>query len=255
MTMLAYTWWTAWRAAWANRRGFATQVALMLANDVVWVGFWFLVFSEVGEIRGWRLDDVLLLFALLTASAGAALGAFHNSRQIGAVVLDGQLDTALSLPVPTLPYLLVRRVETLFVGDLLFGILLFAVLGDPTPQRTLLFLFGIVCGTTVIMGFLILVGSTVFVAGRNEAGEMGFHALLLLSSYPVDVFTGGAKLLLYVVVPSAFVTSIPARMVSEPDTTMLVAMAAVAAVFASAGWAAFTLGLRRHTSGALWHQA
>jgi ABC-2 type transport system permease protein len=101
-------------------------------------------------------------------------------------------------------------------------------------------------------GFLVLTGSLAFFVGRGEGGELGFHSILLLSSYPVDVFAGLAKVVLYTVVPAAFVSSVPARLVTSFDVGRAAALAAVAACFALAGWAAFTAGLRRYASGAVW---
>lgn len=74
MTALALTWVTAWREALANRRGFWTQVTLMVVNDIVWILFWILFFRRVGEVRGWAVDDVLVLLAILTTSAAGFSG-------------------------------------------------------------------------------------------------------------------------------------------------------------------------------------
>ena len=190
MRAITATWATAWAEAWSNRRGFWTQVGLMFVNDVVWLVFWVLFFRRVGQVRGWNICQILVLFAVLTTSAGFVLGMMNNVRRIGLLAAGGELDSALSLPVPTLPHLLVRRIETLFVGDLFFGLVIFALFGDPTPRRLVVFIFGVTCAVLLITGFLILLGSLSFFIGRNEGGELGFHALLLFSSYPVDIFTG-----------------------------------------------------------------
>ena len=63
MRALAVTWQTAWREAWANRRGFWTQVTVMVINDVVWIVFWVLFFHRVGTVRGWNVDQLLVLLA------------------------------------------------------------------------------------------------------------------------------------------------------------------------------------------------
>ena len=54
------------------------------------------------------------------------------------------------------------------------------------------------------------------------------------------------------VVPAAFVSSVPAHLLDSFATGEAALLAAVSAAFAGAGWAAFTLGLRRYTSGAVW---
>ena len=123
------TWLGSMAEAWSNRRGFWVQVTAMIANDAVWVLFWLFFFRRFVSIRGWEFSDLVVLYAVLTMSAGFVLGLLANSRLIGQAIADGQLDAALGLPVPTLPYLLVRRIDVTFIGDMFFGLGLFLVLG------------------------------------------------------------------------------------------------------------------------------
>jgi ABC-2 type transport system permease protein len=241
--------------AWANRAAFWTQVTVMVVNDVAWIAFWVLFFDRVGTIRGWDASGVLLLLAVFTTAAGFVLGFFANARSLGRIVSDGQLDAVLALPVPTLPYLLVRRVNTTNLGDVAFGLVLFAVAGRPSWDRCLVFAVGVVASVVLLTGFLVLTGSLAFISGRDDVGELSFHAILLLASYPVDVFGGVAKVVLYTAVPAAFIGSVPAKLVESFDPLVALALAGAAAAFAAAGWAAFRLGLRRYTSGAVWTQA
>lgn len=245
----------AFAEAWANRSAFWTQVTIMVVNDLAWIAFWLLFFDRVGTVRGWDARSVLLLLAVLTTGAGIVLGVFANARSIGRLAANGELDAALALPVPTLPYLLVRRVNATNLGDVAFGLLLFLVAGSPSWSRVLLFLFGVVVCAVLLTGFLVATGSLSFFAGRDDAGELSFHAMLLLSSYPVDVFGGAAKVLLYTVLPAAFVASVPARLMESFSLRTALVTAGVAVLFAALGWATFTLGLRRYTSGATWTQA
>lgn len=241
--------------AWANRSAFWTQVAMMVANDLAWIAFWVLFFDRVGSVRGWDTDGVLMLLAILTTGAGFVLGVLANARSIGRVVAGGELDAALVLPVPTLPYLLVRRVNTTNLGDVLFGIGLFLVAGSPSWSRALLFVSGTVTAAVLLTGFLVLTGSLAFFSGREDMGELSFHAILLLSSYPVDVFGGFAKVLMYTALPAAFVASVPAKLMESFDPVLAAVTFGVALGFAVAGWAAFDAGLRRYTSGAVWTSA
>ncbi len=252
---VAVTFRSAWREALANRAGFWSQIAIMVVNDVVWIVFWFLFFDRIGTIRGWDLDRLIVLFAILTTAGGIVLGLLNNARHTGQLAATGALDSALALPVSPLMYLLFRRVEAVNVGDLIFGVVLFGVFGNPTPQRTLLFVFGVFCAVLILAGFLILVGSASFWAGRNDAGDLGFHAIVLFSNYPVDIFGGVTRIFLYAVVPAGFVTSAPARLVDDFDPWWAAGTAAVALGVATGGWLAFSLGLRRYTSGAAWTRA
>jgi ABC-2 type transport system permease protein len=238
----------------SNRAALVSQVTIMVVNDIVWVVFWVLFFRRVGSVRGWDGDRILLLLAVLTSAGGIALGILANARRVGTLAVDGHLDSVLALPVPPLAHLLVRRIEAVNVGDLVFGVLLFLTLGRPTVARTAVFVGAVAAVAVLLTGFLVLTGSLAFFIGRNEGGELGFQAMILLGAYPVDIFAGAIKVLLYTVVPAAFVSSVPARLIEDFDVVDALWLAGVAGTFALAGWTAFTLGLRRYTSGSVWTQ-
>lgn len=254
--MVAATMRTAFAEAWAKRSSFWFQVGVMVTNDMFFVAFWILFFGEVESVRGWDVDRTLLLLAILATVTGAALGLFPNARRLGEMISDGRIDAALALPADPLRYLLARSVDPSMLGDLIFGPLLFVALGDLTPQRIALFVLGSAVGTVVFLSFLVLLASTTFfVGGRGEHSELGFQALLMLSSYPPDIFAGATKLLLFTAVPAAFVTGLPTRLVDDFSIELAGVMAAVAVAFAAAAYAAFSAGLRRYRSGSVWTQA
>jgi viologen exporter family transport system permease protein len=93
------------------------------------------------------------------------------------------------------------------------------------------------------------------VGGRGEQADLGFQALLILSSYPLDVFGGLTKLLMFSVIPAAFITGVPVHLVDGFRWTTLAALVGAAAVSALAARAAFRSGLRHYRSGALWTRA
>jgi len=255
MRALAATMRNALAEAAANRAALASQMTVMIVNDIAWIAFWVLFFHRVGNLHGWDSQRILLLLAVLTTSGGVTLGLLANARRIGTMAVEGELDAVLALPVPPLAYLLLRRVEPTNLGDMAFGLILFAVAGSPTIERTAVFLCVVIAASTLMTGFLVLTGSLSFFLGRSEGGELGFHAILLMGSYPVDLFAGVAKVVLYTIVPAAFVSSVPARLIDSFDVVEAMWLALAAAVFAFAGWLTFTVGLRRYTSGSVWTRA
>jgi ABC-2 type transport system permease protein len=243
---------SAFADAAARRTAFWSQVTAMIVNDAAWVAFWLIFFRRVGVVRGWDAHRVLLLFAVLTTAAGLVLGLLSNTRRIPQLVAEGALDETLALPVPPLRHLLVRRVDTVNLGDVAFGVILFIIAGRPTPTRVAIYLVGTAAGAAVLTGFLLAAGSLVFFTGRGQPGDLGLHAILLLASYPADVFTGTAKALLYTAVPAAFVAAVPARLVDRFNATEALSLLGAGCLFAFLGWALFTLGLRRYASGSMW---
>lgn len=236
----------------ARRASFAGQVTVMVVNDVALLVFWVIFFQRVPSVRGWDVDAVLTLFAVLAVAGGLVLGILSNSRRIPYLVTSGALDETLTLPVDPLAHLLVRTTTPVNFGDVVFGTVLFAVRGHPTPQRVALFVLGVAAAVAVLTAFFVLTGSLVFFAGRDEPGTLGMHAMLLLSFYPADIFNGALRVLLYTAVPAAFVAAVPARLVEDPSWGRAGLLLAVAAVFVVLARRVFTLGLRRYTSGSAW---
>ena len=246
---------TAFAEVLANRASLSVQVLSMVVNDLVWVVFWVLFFDRVGDLGGWDRDQILVLQAVLTAAGGLSLGLTSNARRVGSMAVDGELDAVLALPVPPLPYLLLRKVEPVNLGDLAFGVVLFLVAGHPTPARLATFVVVVLASMVLLTSFLVLTGSLAFFVGRADPGELGFHSILLLGAYPVDLFAGSVRLLLFTVVPAAFVSAVPARLVEDLELGRAAALGGAAATFAVLAWTTFHLGLRRYTSGSVWTRA
>ena len=255
MRTFLVTWRSAWAEALANRRGATTQILVMITNDIAWVAFWLIFFDEVGAVRGWTTDTVVLLLAVLTTSGGLVLGGLANVRHIGTIITTGSLDATLVLPGSPLRHLLARRIDAINMGDVLFGVVLFAVAGDPTPRRAAVFAVVVLVAAVLLASFLVFASSLAFFVGTDDAGYLGFHSMLLFAAYPVDIFAGVTKLLLYGVVPAGFVASVPARLVEDFDPSLAIGLAAVTGIFAAAGLVTFQSGLRRYRSGATWTRA
>jgi ABC-2 type transport system permease protein len=244
------------REAWVNRRSFWVQVTAMVVNDLTWVVFWFLFFRRVGSVRGWDVEGLLTLLAIVATVIGFGIGLLANARRIGSTISSGQLDAVLALPVDPLGYLLVRRVDPALLGDLAFGPLLFLFATDPTPVRAATFVFGVLIGSVVFVSFLVFLGSlTFFVGGKGEQADLGFQALILVAQYPVDLFAGFVKLLLFVAIPAAFVSGLPARLVTSFDVRTAALLVVVAVGLAALARSTFVLGLRRYRSGSAWVRA
>lgn len=241
--------------ALARRAAFWSQVAIMVLNDLAWIGFWVIFFDRVGTVRGWDVDAILMLYATLTTAAGLVLGVTANARHLARLIDEGAIDHALTLPVSPLFHLLVRRIDAVHTGDIVFGVVLFAVIGEWTPERVGVFVFGVVCSTIVLTGFVVAAASSVFFTGRSQGGDLSVHSILLLSSYPAEIFSGSTRALLFTVVPAAFVSTVPARLVTDFSWSTAAALATAAAAFALIGWSVFSAGLRRYTSGSGWTRA
>ncbi|MBK7623048.1 MAG: ABC-2 family transporter protein [Kineosporiaceae bacterium] len=106
--------------------------------------------------------------------------------------------------------------------------------------------------SVVLTSFLVTAGSLAFFTDRSEPAALSLHAVLLFASYPIDIFGGPLELLLYTMVPAAFVAAVPARLIDHPSPPEAVLLVVATVAFASLAWGTFTLGLRRYASGSAW---
>ncbi len=246
---------TSFAEAYSHRAAFWVGVVTMLTNNIAWLIIWAFFFDQVGTVRGWDGDRIRLLLAILATATGLVIGFFNNARRLAEMAGTGELDAALALPVPTLPFLLCRRVRPGGVGDFVFGPLLFMLAGNPTLSRTAMYVLGSLSGALVFLGFLVLIGSIGLRYGNEVVSEQGFQTVLLFAFYPADIFGPLARFVMYFVVPAGFVSAIPVRLVDDFSLGLLAGQLAAALVAVLAGWFAFRWAMEHYTSGAAWTQA
>ena len=114
-------------SAMAYRGAFLMQIVGMMLNNAIFLFFWWVLFERIPIIRGWDLQQVLLLFAVVAFGFGLATAVFGNTMRVARIIAQGELDYYLALPVDPLLHLLVSRTTLSAWGDLLFGLGLFLV--------------------------------------------------------------------------------------------------------------------------------
>jgi ABC-2 type transport system permease protein len=239
-------------SALAYRGAFILQVVGMLLNDVMLLFFWWVLFNRLPNLQGWDLTGVMTIYGIVAFGFGLGTAVCGNAFLVARIIASGNLDYYLALPADPLVHLLVSRMSLPAWGDLLFGLIVFLI---AAPDRWLslpLFLaLGLLAGL-ILVAFSVLVGSLAFWIGSadNLAGQ-AIIALITFSLYPVEIFPGVVRVLLYTLIPAAFVGSMPARLLSDFSWRRLVILVAVTIGFTLAARGVFHWGLRRYESGNL----
>jgi ABC-2 type transport system permease protein len=137
-------------------------------------------------------------------------------------------------------------------GDLLFGLLVFLIVAPGRwASLPLFFLVGLLAGV-IMISFAVLVGSIAFWVGNaDNLATQAVNALITFGMYPIEIFPGAIQLLLYTLIPAAFVGSLPAGLLAEFRWERLLLLVAVAAGLALLSRWVFSRGLRRYESGNL----
>lgn len=237
-------------SAMAYRGAFFMQVVGMILNDAMLLFFWAVLFSRLPTLRGWDLGGVMTLYGIVAFGFGAATIVCGNASQVARIITSGDLDYYLVLPADPLLHLLVSRMSLSAWGDLLFGLLVFLVAAPGRWASLPLFLFlGLLSGA-ILIAFSVLVNSLAFWIGSADslAAQMN-NAMLTFGLYPVEIFPGAIRLLLYTLIPAAFVGSLPATLISDFDWPRLLGLTAFTVAIVAAAWLVFRWGLRRYESG------
>jgi len=232
------------------RVAFISQVLGMILNNGVYFLFWVIFFDRFEEVRGWALPDMLLLFGIVATGFGIGTFLFGNVLTLSEVISEGRLDYYLSLPRPVLLHTLASRSAASGMGDFTYGLFSYAVSGYLTPDGFGRFLLGALAATCVFLGILILAQSAAFWLGNaNMLARQMTNAIITFSIYPITLFDGTAKLLLFTVLPAAFIGAIPAEFVRAFTWTDLALLVGAAITFLGLGILVFQRGLARYESG------
>ena len=133
---------------------------------------------------------------------------------------------------------------------MLSGVGFLAISGHVTVVTIPLVALVIVAGSTTILACGIVFFSLPFWIGRAETVSRQLWELLItFSLYPEPLFGGALRLMLFTVLPAAFVSYLPVQIVRQPSVTVVtMLLAGSAAYLAFAVWV-FGRGLRRYASG------
>jgi ABC-2 type transport system permease protein len=239
-------------SAMAYRGAFLLQAVGMILNNAMLLFFWWVLFTQLPSLRGWTLNQVMVLYAVVAFGFGLANIVCGNAFLLARIVVRGDLDYYLALPADPLIHLLVSRMSLSAWGDAVCGLVVFFVAGGEAGRHLPLFLLlGLLSGL-IIVAFAVLVGSLAFWVGNadNLAGQ-AINSLITFGIYPIEIFPGVVQWLLYTLIPAAFIGSLPAGLLRDFRWDQLALLFLAAGGLALLARIVFQWGLRRYESGNL----
>ena len=238
------------QAAMEFRSAFLTQVVFMFVNNGAYFLFWVLYFDKFNEVRGWTVNDMMLLFGISATAWGIAAFFFGHFTTLAEVIIQGRLDYYLSLPRPVLLHVLASKSIGSGFGDIIYGIFSFLISGYLTPDGFLRYLLGVMTGVCIFIAFLTIIQSLTFWLGNTVAlSQIALSAVLTFSLYPSALFDTTTKFILLTIIPAALIGTVPAEFVRSFTWLALAQLLAGALIFLFGAVSIFRLGLRRYESG------
>jgi ABC-2 type transport system permease protein len=250
LKFLVSLWKTNLASAMEYRVAFITQSIGMILNDGVYFVVWIIFFDRFNTIQGWGITDMFIVFGVSASAFGLAGLLFGNAFNLADIITKGRLDYYLSLPRPTLLHVLASRTVPSSAGDFLYGFISFIASGQFSFNGLARFCLGILLATITFTAFLVIIQSLTFWMGSGgNFTALAVNAMVTFALYPITLFDQTARLILFTIVPAAFMGVVPATFVRGFSWTLLGQMALASAVFLALAIFLFNMGLRRYESG------
>jgi viologen exporter family transport system permease protein len=232
------------------RVAFISQSIGMILNDGVYFLVWIIFFDRFKDIRGWQLTDMFIVFGVSAGAFGLAGMLFGNAFNLGDIIVSGRLDYYLSLPRPTLLHVLASRVVPSGFGDFLYGFISYFASGQFNLGGLGRFILALFLAMVVFVSFLVIIQSLAFWLGTSGSiTGIAINAMITFALYPITLFNNTAKLILFLIIPAAFMGAVPAGFVRSFSWPSLGLMSLASIGFLALAVSVFHLGLRRYESG------
>jgi len=232
------------------RTAFLMQSVMLMVSNIIFFSFWWIYFYNFPSLKGWKIEDLALLYGIVSASYGFVSVFFGGSRYIARLIFEGDLDMMIVKPRPIILQLIAIKSVPSGWGDFASSLIMFWLSGYCKIETCPLLLLTILFSSFVILAFSILLGSLAFWLGNcHQLSKQIFEFLLTFSNYPESIYTGFVKLFLFTLIPSAFIGFIPVNIVRDFSITSILGLGLFSVFYLAIAIYVFHLGLKNYTSG------
>jgi len=220
---------------------------MMLQNSMFFV-LWIIFFQNVSNLKGWGLVEVARMFGVAATSIGLSCFFFKGVRSIAFRVQDNSLDLFLTRPRSVLPMLMLSDSSPASLGDILYGPLMWATLGDISWHQAPHLLVLCLLSATVFTAIVLIIHSIAFWLknGSTRFSDQLFECLLIFSTIVQHGQPLGVQLIMYTIMPVAFVTILPTQLINTFQPLLFAQLLAGTLFFVFLSIWIFNAGLRRY---------
>lgn len=239
-------------ASMEYRASFLIQTFGMIINNASFIFFWLILFNNVNDIGGYGFKDVMLLWAISSTSFGMTFVLFGNVRRITEMVMNGELDPYLLQPKGVLINIISSSTVVSAWGDVFYGLILFLFMYGFNIYYIVLFVLFNITATILFTSILIVANSLTFYIGNAQGiSNLVFEFLITFSIYPEGIYKGFSKFIIFTIIPAAFVSLIPVRILKVFSLKWFMILLFTVIVWAILANVVFYKGLKKYESGNL----
>ena len=221
----------------------------MIIQNSMFFAIWVILFGSVKELRGWGAEDVARMFGLTASAIGLSLFCFNGARTIAYRIHEGTMDAFIARPREVLPALLMSSSSPASLGDLFYGPLMWLCFGNMGLHQWLLMIFLVINTAIIFTACTIAVFSAAFwLKGSTKFPEQLFEMLIIMSVNIVHGQPFLVKIIVYTVLPAAFINYLPVQLVREFDWGTFALVCGASVFYIWLAMRIFRAGLRRYVN-------
>lgn len=246
------------RICLAREMIFRTNFLIDTFTQLLWLSlslfFLSVIYFHSGPIVGWKMEELVVLVGTARIISGLLDTVFDNIRRFSNLINLGKLDFFLIRPansqflVSTRVFSFHGLVESLF-GLVLVGVALERLEWTLAWGSVLLYLIFVIAGLLMAYSVWLISVLPVFWTGRLNNIHNLFLPFLKLTRVPIGIFRGGLKIVLTLVIPVAFMATVPAQVIlgfSQPS--WIIGMIGLTTVFLFSSSQLWNFALKRYSS-------
>lgn len=215
------------------------------------------VFSNTGELRGWKTEHMLVLVGVFRIVAGGIrMFIVPNMRRVMEDIRNGTLDFVLLKPLDAQFHVSIRefvfwRITDVVLGGSVAAVGCYRLLGTIPIDKLAVFILMMAASFAIVYAIWLALAGVCFWLVRLENIEMIFWNVFEAGRYPVQIYPDWLRWGLTYLIPLAFITTFPAASLLGDSATGMTTTVPVAAsilavaAFAGASWL-FRSGLKRY---------
>jgi ABC-2 type transport system permease protein len=241
-----------WRSALEYRTNFLFEILLSILEVGMYLFYWKMFFSITGEVTGVTFEQIAALIAfnhVIYAGADTLMG--DHVWETVHLIVTGQLDVFLAQPKSTVFQLFFSGAQPMRAIQIVVGTILYFSFLPPTLYHIVMYVYGFVVGTLIFTSWVIAIHSLTFRLGNSVVIYKLLSVILHFAKKPASIFSFAVRLVLYTVIPAAYLGTVQAAQLIDPDSVWLVGLGLLAALAPLAAAAIFRRGLRLYESGNL----
>lgn len=241
---------TSIRASIAKRGAFLIELALMVANNFIFLALWGIFFRQFENVRGWTFNDMQALMAIGTGGYGLMLIGFGGVKQLSRIIVNGDLDPFLTQPKNVLLHIAGSTSLSKGWGQLMTSVMLGSVLLYQHPWFAPLFFICVICACATFTAVNLIAHCAAFwIDAIENVSKRYCDALFLFALYPGHIYSGLLQMVMFTLIPAGIISFLPIELLRNFSWTYLIALVGGAALAVFASYFIFKQGLSRYESG------